>query len=87
MQKYIYIFILSFALVTCKKNDVSKNVTITGNVRNNCTGTGFANVTVQLIMTFEKSSGKKEITTIETACNYNGDFSFITDIQKSDKYA
>ena len=67
MIKYFHLFFLTLILfvVSCGKKDVAKNVTVSGNVRNNCTGVGFAGVKVKFTTRHEKSFGKKMDTCIQ----------------------
>ncbi len=69
-------------LNACQKDDITTNVTVKGNVRNNCTGKGFANVEVQFLI---KQGG---VNTILTTTDANGNFSFSgIDIHSSSKYS
>ncbi len=65
-----------------KKDDITTNVTVKGNVLNTCTGLGFANVQVQFLI---KQGG---VSTMLTTTDANGNFSFSgIDIHSSSKYS
>ncbi|MES2566260.1 MAG: hypothetical protein V4565_05305 [Bacteroidota bacterium] len=72
MKLHLIIILIIFFFATCQKKDNSSNITISGNVRNNCTGYGFKNVTVNFKSTAPKSSG----TLLTTTTDNNGNFSF-----------
>ena len=77
--KNLITMMLSLLLFYSCKKDKVENVTISGNVRNDCTGIGFANVTVYLINNYSHSSlfNKKNSSDKTTAItNSNGDFVF-----------
>ncbi|MFL5754065.1 MAG: hypothetical protein ACJ76F_11705 [Bacteroidia bacterium] len=79
-------FLLILFLASCGKKDNSKDMTVSGNVRNNCTGSGFADVTVNFITTRKKSFGKTESSKLITKTDASGNFSFVTEVSTSDKY-
>ncbi|MEI6487943.1 MAG: hypothetical protein WCP52_03220 [Bacteroidota bacterium] len=63
---------------SCKKDQIDV-VNISGNVKNNCTDSGWANVTVHLFTNYSHSSifnKKSSSDEISTATNANGDFVF-----------
>jgi hypothetical protein len=78
MINYFHLFFLTIILfvVSCGKKDVAKNVTVSGNVRNNCTGVGFAGVKVKFTTSHEKSFGKIETSTLTAITDNSGNFSF-----------
>jgi hypothetical protein len=84
MRQLLFFLVILF-LTSCGKKDVSRNQVISGNVRNNCTGSGFADVTVNFICTQKKSLGKSETSILSTKTNANGDFNFTTDVNTSGK--
>jgi hypothetical protein len=74
-------------MVSCNKKDITKNVTVSGNVRNNCTGKGFVGVTVNFKTTHEKAFGKTVSSSQTVVTDSDGDFSFNNiDIYGSSKY-
>ncbi|OFY82247.1 MAG: hypothetical protein A3F72_09450 [Bacteroidetes bacterium RIFCSPLOWO2_12_FULL_35_15] len=83
------IFTLFFT--TCKKDeeaDYIKKETIRGNVRNDCTGKGFANVEVKLLERHEKGHNNVEVTSYSYTTDTSGDFIFKDiDIHSSSKYS
>ena len=62
--------------VSCGKKDIKKNVTVSGNVRNNCTGGPFAGVKVKFTTVHDKSLGKSQSSNLITLTDNNGNFSF-----------
>jgi len=90
--KIFLILVFTIFLTYCKKDDITKNVTFHGNVRNDCTGYGFAGVKVELITyKLEKkvfaltSTEKRNI--ISTTTDANGNYSFSgVEIHSSSKY-
>lgn len=86
-MKQFFNLILILFLASCGKKDLSTNQTISGNVRNNCTGTGFADVKVNFITIKKKAFGKTESHAVSTKTDADGNFSFITDVDKSGKHS
>ncbi|OFY82248.1 MAG: hypothetical protein A3F72_09455 [Bacteroidetes bacterium RIFCSPLOWO2_12_FULL_35_15] len=82
------IFILFFT--TCKKDDEADYITketIRGNVRNNCTGKGFANIEVKLLERYEKGRNNVDVNSYTCITDNLGDFTFKDiDIHSSSKY-
>jgi hypothetical protein len=75
MKPLIYIAFISIFLFSCKKqkgdNTVLENVTVHGNVRNNCTGLGFSDVKVKFTVASKDGTSEQVVLT-----DQNGDFSF-----------
>jgi hypothetical protein len=73
MRPLIYIAFIFILLLSCKKGDdtVLENVTVHGNVRNNCTGTGFSDVKVKFTVTSKDGTNEQIVLT-----DQNGNFSF-----------
>lgn len=90
-SKYIFLFVVfSFLITTCKKEeeDYIKKETIRGNVRNNCTGKGFANVEVKLLERHENGNNNVDVNSYSCITDTNGNFIFKDiDIHYSDKYS
>jgi len=73
---FIIIFII--LLIACNKD---KDVTICGNVRNDCTGNGYPGIEVVFITAKKKlvtlsSYNSETISTVSTITDNNGNFSF-----------
>jgi len=91
--KIFLILVFTIFLTYCKKDDITKNVTFHGNVRNDCTGYGFAGVKVELITyklekkVFSLTSTEKR-SVISTTTDANGNYSFSgIEIHSSSNYA
>ncbi len=80
-MKKRYFIVIAFGLLifnACKKDEID-TVNITGNVKNNCTDSGWANVTVHLFTNYLHSSlfkHKSSTDEISTVTNSRGDFVF-----------
>jgi len=87
-MKYAFFILLTMLLFTnCGKKDVTKNLIVSGNVRNNCTGGPFAGVKVKFTTTHEKYFGKTESSTLISSTDNNGNFSFSNlEINNNSKY-
>jgi hypothetical protein len=89
MKKTNFLFFLwlLFFCASCSKDDIIKNATIQGNIRNNCTGSGFENVEVFLLISQKNMFGKNKVESRSSITNQNGDFKFENvDVHNSDKY-
>ncbi len=87
MKNYIFIFLTTLLFASCGKKDITKNVTVSGNVRNNCTGGSFTGVKVKFTTIQDKSFGKSETTTLISTTDNNGNFAFNDlEINNNSKY-
>ncbi len=87
VRLYYILFTITLLSVSCGKKDITKNVTVSGNVRNNCTGGPFAGVKVKFTTTHEKSFGKTKTSTLTSVTDNIGDFSFNNlEINNNNKY-
>ncbi len=89
-KRTVLYLLMTICLITtnasCSKNEdiVTKNVAVRGNLRNDCTGTGFSGVSVSFY-TRKTNSG---ISYLTTSTDLKGNFSFTgLDIHSSNDYA
>jgi hypothetical protein len=79
MNKGILLFVILLLFISsCKKDEIDV-VTLMGNVRNNCTDSGFANITVDFITDFSSRgifNSKESSKSISTVTDANGNFVF-----------
>jgi len=86
-----FLIISAIFFSTCRKDeeaDYIKKETIRGNVRNNCTGKGFANVEIKLLESHEKGHNNVEVNSYTCITDNIGNFTFKDiDIHSSSKYS
>lgn len=84
-KKISTILIIALLLFnSCEKDKITTDVTARGNVRNNCTGKGFANVEVEFLTRKKNTTSSSTTTTTDAS----GNFSFSgLDIHSSSKYS
>lgn len=67
-----FLMLTILLLIACNKNDITRNVTIRGNIRNNCTGLGFENMEVL----FRALENKVTAQGFSKITDSNGNFEF-----------